>query len=136
MVTLTGSAANDELSGTAGDDILIGDGGGDTLNGGSGADRFVFIMASDSTVAAPDRITDFNKSQDVIDFSAVDANVNLAGDQAFSLVSSFTGVAGQMLATYGGGVTTLTFDTDGDGQGDDMSVQITGQFLTTEGFIL
>ena len=72
----------------------------------------------------------------MIDFSAVDANVNLAGDQAFSLVSSFTGVAGQMLATYGGGVTTLTFDTDGDGQGDDMSVQITGQFLTTEGFIL
>ena len=38
MVTLTGSAANDELSGTAGDDQIAGLGGQDLLDGGDGRD--------------------------------------------------------------------------------------------------
>jgi hypothetical protein len=49
--------------------------------------------ASDSTVAAPDRLLDFSRSQgDRIDLRGVDANEQATGDQAFKFIA--LGVAG------------------------------------------
>ncbi|HEX2576089.1 MAG TPA: calcium-binding protein, partial [Aquihabitans sp.] len=136
---LLGNAGNNSLSGTGGNDTIAGAGGADTVSGGSGADRFVFVSAADSTEAAPDLIIDFKKGDnDRIDLSAVDANVNVAGDQAFVWAAGFTGVAGQMVASFNAGTnrTTLRMDTDGDGQGDDMVIVLTGNVNSTFLFTL
>ncbi|MFC3080129.1 glycosyl hydrolase family 28-related protein [Phenylobacterium terrae] len=136
---LVGNAGNNSLSGTGGNDTLAGAGGADTLSGGSGADRFVYLGASDSTAAAPDLIVDFKKGDnDRLDLSAVDADVNTDGDQAFFWAAAFTGVAGQMTASYDAGTnrTTLRMDTDGDGVGDDMVILLTGNVNSTFLFTL
>lgn len=136
---LVGNAGNNSLSGSGGTDTLTGGEGADTLAGGSGADVFVFLSAADSTEAAPDLIADFKKGEgDLIDLSAVDADVNTDGDQAFVWAGSFTGVAGQLVASYDSGTnqTTLRMDTDGDGQGDDMVIVLTGNINSTFLFAL
>jgi Ca2+-binding RTX toxin-like protein len=136
---LNGNSANNKLTGLDGADTLNGGGGADTLAGGAGADRFVIGSAADSPASGPDRISDFTVSQgDVIDLSGIDADINTTGDQAFSWVSAFTSVAGQVTASYSATtqLTTLTFDADGDGLGDDMALLIGGQVTSSQGFIL
>ena len=59
---------NDDLNGGAGDDIIIGNAGDDTLTGGEGRDIFVFMANSNS---GQDRITDFVRGSDKIQFSDV-----------------------------------------------------------------
>jgi Ca2+-binding RTX toxin-like protein len=86
------------LLGGAGDDTLISEGtvtgaymtggpGRDTLAGG--APRDVFVFRDGDTVAGPNRdvIKNFRHGSDVIDLSAVDANVKAPGDQAFTFVA-------------------------------------------------
>ncbi len=65
---LDGGEGTDTLRGGYGDDILIGGRGGDQLTGGAGRDRFVLLDASESTVKTSDRITDFVRGDDRIDF--------------------------------------------------------------------
>lgn len=64
---LSGGAGADTLRGGAGEDSLAGGAGADELTGGAGADRFVLHLAGatapGSTLAAPDRITDFNPAE-------------------------------------------------------------------------
>ena len=88
--TLNGGAGDDTLDGGAGNDVLIGGAGKDKLIGGAGADIFKFASSNESTFWNRDTITDFKHAQDKIDLSAIDSNVNLAGDQGFSLVSAFS----------------------------------------------
>ncbi|MBV2263526.1 MAG: hypothetical protein KUL79_08195 [Thauera sp.] len=101
--TLDGGAGDDTLNGGNGNDSLIGAAGVDVLTGGGGNDRFVFQSAADSGAAAAfrDRITDFVRTQDRIDLSAIDANPNAGGNQAFSFIgtSEFT-AAGQVRYYY------------------------------------
>lgn len=59
---------DDDLNGGAGDDIIIGNAGDDTLTGGEGRDIFVFMANSNS---GQDRITDFVRGSDKIQFSDV-----------------------------------------------------------------
>lgn len=59
-----GEAGGDQLDGGAGDDWLEDGTGADTLTGGAGADVFAFVPDGDADV-----ITDFDPSQDIIDFS-------------------------------------------------------------------
>ena len=88
--TLDGASGDDVLNGDVGNDVLIGGAGKDKLTGGAGADTFKFASANESTFWSMDTITDFKKSQgDKIDLSAIDSNANVAGDQAFKLVSAF-----------------------------------------------
>jgi Ca2+-binding RTX toxin-like protein len=116
---LTGSSGNNVLIGGAGDDTLIGGLGADTLTGGLGADRFAFKTLADSTVATPDTITDFSHAQgDHIALAAIDANTNLAGDQAFTLTASFTHVAGQLIQVAQSGGYLVEGDVNGDGNPD------------------
>ncbi len=62
---LQGLAGADTLLGGAGADTLLGGAGADLLTGGAGADRFILQGSGglDSSLAAPDRITDFNAAE-------------------------------------------------------------------------
>ena len=118
--TLYGGVDDDTLNGGGGDDILNGGTGQDILTGGPGADAFVFD-AKDSTIAAPDTITDFNQAQhDQIDLTQIDADTTRAGHQSFSLGgSAFTHTAGELIQySDGAGHTILAGDVDGDGNAD------------------
>jgi subtilisin-like proprotein convertase family protein/Ca2+-binding RTX toxin-like protein len=109
---LTGGDANDVLNGAAGSDILIG---------GAGADRFVFKSAAQAGIGAScDVIADFVSGVDTIDLGAIDANTRTKGNQAFgaTLVSDFTGLAGQLRVTAAGSDLLVSADTNGDGVAD------------------
>jgi Ca2+-binding RTX toxin-like protein len=123
--TLDGAAGNDILKGGLGADTLIGGAGNDILAGGAGGDAFSVRQESVYSSLAPagrvleaDTVSDFSTAEgDFIDLSAVDAIAGGA-DDAFVLVGAFSGAAGQMTLSFGGGVTTLRLDTDGDGAAD------------------
>ena len=127
---LTGNAAANSLSGGAGADSLYGGIGADTLFGGAGADlltgglsadRFCFAALSDMGLGLGNRdvITDFS-SGDRLDFSRIDANATLAGDQAFTLTSGI-GTGG---FTANAQVRYSFVDTDADGLADSTLIQI------------
>jgi len=130
---LTGSSFDDVLKGDGGANVLTGAGGKDMLTGRAGADLFVYLAAGDSVAGAnADRITDF-AAGDVLDLSAIDANVNTSGtNEAFVRVANFSGVAGQFTLAFGGGTTTLLGDTDGNGLAD-FSVLFTGDVTALTG---
>lgn len=111
-------AGIDTLNGGSGNDTMRGGTQADTLTGGLGADIFVFGAINESTVGKnKDVITDFNGAQgDIIDLSAIDADVTSAGNNAFTFISgaSFSGTAGEL--RYGGNV--VYGDVDGDGAAD------------------
>ena len=107
--TINGGVGNDFLTGYLGSDILNGGVGSDTIYGGAGADTFigglgadkmnagsdvsvdtfVFSDISESQVGSKhDQIYQFESGEDVLDLSAIDADSNSAGDQAFT----FTGL--------------------------------------------
>jgi Ca2+-binding RTX toxin-like protein len=126
---LIGNSAANVLNGGAGNDFLTGGGGKDSLTGGAGADAFIFTALTDSTLAAPDLITDFNRADgDYIDLSRIDANSALAGDQAFSFVTAFSKLAGQATLAYDATTNTTTFSGDVNGDGvADFVLQISGK---------
>ncbi len=103
--TLRGQAGNDTLSGGNGDDTLIGGAGQDQLIGGAGADLFDFNAVNESGAgsAVRDTVADFLSGIDKLDFSTLDANTGLAGNQAFSF-NTTSGVAftaaGQLVFHY------------------------------------
>jgi RTX calcium-binding nonapeptide repeat (4 copies) len=118
--TLKGSALADNLNGYAGNDTLIGGAGKDVLTGGTGADVFKFNATTDSAVgASADTIKDFSQLDlDKIDFSAIDADTSLAGDQAFNYINSsaFTNIAGEL--RIDAATNTVYGDINGDGVAD------------------
>jgi VCBS repeat-containing protein len=121
--TINGNSGANVLQGLGGDDLITASGGADTLNGGAGADtltggigndRFVYALTTDSGPAARDVITDFVSGTDKIDLTAIDA-VAGGSDNAFALVASFTGVAGQLTANFVVDHYEVAGDTNGDG---------------------
>ena len=85
--TVTGTAGANNINGGAGNDLIIGGLGRDVMDGGLGADTFDFNATNESPAGLfRDVINNFNWGQgDKIDLSTIDANVLLAGDQAFDL---------------------------------------------------
>ena len=123
--TITGSSAADTISGGGNDDRLIGGLGADRLTGGSGCDTFGFNSVAEIGTAAGsyDIITDFVSQVDKIDLVNIDANLKIAGDQAFQYIGSaaFSGVAGQLrLANQ-----ILSGDVNGD-RLEDFRLGLTG----------
>jgi Ca2+-binding RTX toxin-like protein len=119
--TLTGNAGNNVLKGMAGNDVLNGGSGLDHLFGGAGKDMFVFSSATDSTMAAQDKIFDFSQAQgDRIDLRGVDASSLAADDQAFSFIagSAFHKIAGELRFEVKAGDTIVQGDVNGDGAAD------------------
>ena len=116
---LRGGSDSDLLSGGAGLDTITGGGGGDTLYGAGGSDTYVFLAKTDSPNGKPDLIQGLQNS-DVIDLSAIDANANVAGDGAFTVVAAFSNTRGELVRSFdiGTGRTSFLCDINGDGLAD------------------
>jgi hypothetical protein len=137
--TLNGFAGVDTIDGGNGRDLIAGGGGADLLTGGLKADTFAYGALSDSTLAASDRILDFSQlDDDRINFSAIDANAVLGGNQAFSFIgsASFSSVAGQLRYFQQGGDTFVQGDVDGNGLADFQVVIGTLVGLASSDFVL
>ncbi|TDH58329.1 heme peroxidase [Dankookia rubra] len=139
--TLLGQAGNDVLRGMAGNDVLQGGLGKDLLLGGQGADRFVFTSATETqaTAAGRDVIGDWGAG-DLIDLSAMDANLGIFGMQDFvfrgTATDSFTARAGELWTYQMGGNTFLIGGVNGD-TARDFQIELTGlHSLTADQIIL
>ncbi|NJM29667.1 MAG: hypothetical protein HC855_05815, partial [Rhizobiales bacterium] len=113
---LTGNGLANRLTGNAANNILTGGLGRDILTGNAGFDRFDFNATAESAVTA-DIITDFNAGTnasliDRIDVATIDADITLAGNQAFVFGGAFT--AGHIRAIQSGANVVLQFNTDAD----------------------
>lgn len=141
---LRGMGGDDILTAKAGDDELIGGEGMDWLVADAGADVFIYEDIDDSPAGIQNRdlINGFEHGQDVIDLSAIDANLDVSGDQAFTFIggASFTtGTLGQLrFHTWGQGndYGIIEADVNGDGQADfQIFVNQTDEMSATD-FIL
>ena len=126
---LTGGAGADSLYGGDGNDVLDGGAGRDKLKGGAGADEFVFTSVEESSKAAPDSLSDFQTGIDHIDLTAIDANTQVAGNQAFALQALPGGAGALWVAGH-----YLYGDVNGDGVAD-LAIVI-GTHIVTSGDIL
>ena len=122
-------AGNDTVTTGSGNDMITGGAGADIMTGGTGADTFIFTTLGDLGTGAGyrDIIADFLGGTDRIDFTAIDANTNMAGNQAFSMIgtSALSKVAGQLHYKTVGADTLLQGDVNGDGIAD-FELQLTG----------
>jgi Ca2+-binding RTX toxin-like protein len=144
---LLGQRGNDRMVGGTGNDTLVGGVGGDFLAGSEGADIFQYTAVEESQnilingVSQLDQISDFTQGQDKIDLSLIDANPNLAGDQAFTFIADpahytgdWTGVVWQ--TTAANGIVTVNVSTDGDAT-PEMQIYMSHPYqLTASDFIL
>ena len=137
----------DNLSGGAGDDTLFGGARADDLTGGGGQDVFRYLLSTDSygshigdvvDVDVIDRLTAF----DTIDLSHLDANGYANdGNQAFRVVTAFTGADGELRITYDAGtdrthvVTDLRVPDTNNGS-DVFRIILEGDQTGFAGFIL
>ncbi|TAN65811.1 MAG: hypothetical protein EPN17_15535 [Methylobacter sp.] len=132
--TLTGGYGADTLMGGDGADTLVGGLGTDNLTGGAGNDIFKYTSVADLGNNYPyETITDL-AAGDKIDLSAIDADPQQTGDQAFSFLgtSGFTGAGGELYYSYG----SLYGDVNGDTY-SDFSIAISGSpVLAASDFIL
>lgn len=131
---LDGGIGGDILDGQGGDDTLYGGAGADSLTGGAGADWFVFSGPDISGPALQtDRIVDLSFAEgDRVDLSLIDADTGSAGNQSFVWAAKFTKVAGQAVAKYANGATTVDLDVNGDGR-VDFRIAIDGDHLASTG---
>lgn len=101
--------------------------GRDIMKGNGGIDTFVFRATTDSVEGNADTILQY-KSDDIIDLSAIDADLATGGDQAFTLIAGavFTGVAGELIVQdTGDGQIFIYGDVDGV-NGADIVIRLTG----------
>ena len=125
--TLSGLAGNDRLRGLEGNDLLIGGSGRDTLEGGVGRDMLyggkdadVFLWRTIAEIGSSkgdaDIVKDFSRLQgDRLSFNIIDANEEIAGNQAFKFIGNQGFSApGQIRYVVSGSETILYFNTDRD----------------------
>jgi Ca2+-binding RTX toxin-like protein len=138
---ITGNIAANSILGDAGNDTMTGGLGADSMQGGLGSDHFIYTSAADSTIAARDLIYDFTRGTqtvgDKINLSAIDANTNLTGNDAFLttlLASSGNFTQNAQLRYWNDGVNTyLEGNTDGVNSTAEFSVQLVGVFTALTG---
>ena len=134
-----GSTKADTFKGDANANWFMGGPGKDTFTGGGGHDFFDFNSTADSGVGAGNRdiIKDFAPGTDHIDLMGIDADANIAGNQAFHFVgtAALTGPA-QVGYEISGGNTIVHASTDGDAAAE-IEIQLTGiKALTATDFYL
>lgn len=136
---ITGGLGNDRLVGHSGFDTLYGGVGGDTLIGGLQADELeggngsdVFIFDDGHTglgIGARDIIRGW-LTEDVLDFSRIDADTTRAGDQSFFFAfDTFEAMKPKAHAFWliaDGNDMIIRLETTGD-KAHDMEVVIEGQ---------
>lgn len=135
---IEGTAGTNWLHGKGNGNVLIGHEGRDFLFGRAGLDIFAYTSAADSKAIGGDVIGGFEDGADRIDFSAIDANPNLDGDQSLTFKSggAFSGKAGEVIVTNGPRSSFVSVDLNGDSVAD-MRVELLGAHsLTASNFIL
>lgn len=113
---VNGNAGSDSLVAGAGKDIIEGGEGADTMSGGAGADVFVF-----RETGGLEHITDFSHAEgDRIALNMIDANTQVAGDNAFAFIGTdvFHHKAGELRYEVHADGAYLFGDTNGDGVAD------------------
>ncbi len=139
VALIDGGAGNDAITGPTGDEGIFGNNGAGRLAGGGGADTFVFTTVAQSRAAAPDTIADFGPG-DLIDLSAIDANVRLEGKQGFAWIgdAAFGKVAGQLRFEQDTvlGNTLVQADVNGDGKANMVIVLAGLMTLADTDFVL
>ena len=117
---VVGTSGNDFITGNSSANVLRGGAGQDVLTGGGGGDTFQFLTG-DLSNSGGERITDFD-TLDHIDLSAIDAQTNVNGNNAFHVITGsggFTGTSGELLIrSLGNGNFNVFGDTDGNGSAD------------------
>jgi Ca2+-binding RTX toxin-like protein len=141
MEGVIGTNFDDTLFGSDNADTLTGSAGTDIMTGNAGNDTFKFNATSDSstTLALSDLIKDFVHGIDTIDFSAIDANTGVGGDQVFLFGGNDTNTVANSVtwSETGGGNTILQIDNNGDTAADmQIVLEGTGLGLTDADFIL
>lgn len=80
---IDGGSGADTIYGGAGHDRIFGGVGADEMFGGTGSDVFVFDDGHIGLgIGARDLVHDWNPHEDTLDFSRIDADTRVAGDQA------------------------------------------------------
>lgn len=134
---LLGNGSDNVLSGGSGNDVLRGGAGRDFLVGGAGHDRFDFDYASYSPNSArcdviagpasggPAFLNAGKADGDVIDLRDIDANTELAGNQAFTFYKNGGG-GGEIgtLRCVSIGSTTVVLGYSDDHAGADLRIDI------------
>jgi len=162
---LNGRGGNDTIDGGAGNDVLYGAGGKDTLDGGDGNDMLYGLSAADTLTGGTgndvfcftsytqspagdgnrDTVTDFENPGlaigDLLDLSAMDADLTTTGNQAFDFVGMdvFSGTAGELrVMDDGAGGTLVQADLTGNALVDfELVLQgIDPNLLTQNDFVL
>lgn len=135
---LNGGSGNDTITGGSGNDRIIGGSGADILRSGGGEDAFVYLWTTGIDLATRDTIRGFGFGDDVIDLSAIDANANQRGNQAFTFGGG-TGIGrawvednatgtGSVIRANTGGAEQLYINVE-DGTGRDASDWTADDFL-------
>ena len=137
---LVGNSAANVLKAGSGGDVLVGAEGADSLYGGSDHTRDIFVFQtigdSGTTSSTWDRVYDFERNVDKLDFSDIDAGA-AAGDQAFRFVSSFsTGSTGQIRAVNSGSDVRVEVDLQGDNVVDMVIQVMNASNLRSADFVL
>jgi len=102
------------------------------MTGNDGADVFVFL-AADSTLAAPDRITDFAPGVDRIDLHLIDARPGTPVDDRFTFIADAAfGRIGQLRVFQSGGDTVIETNVTGD-LAADWRLVLTGLLVLDAG---
>lgn len=140
----TTTTYEDVLLGGNGTDTLIGGYGADLMDGGAGADVFSIRNLTESTLAAPDVIINFNGAVvaaealqglasyatvgaegDRIDVSEIDAITGTTDNDAFTFIGTAGfSAAGQLRYQASGAVTLIEGDVNGD-RTADFRIQVT-----------
>lgn len=130
-----GTVGNDTLSGGDGNDTIEGSGGADRAFGGAGADTFVFRHQTDFG-GHPDYIGDFSRAEgDKIDFSLIDANTTVTGNNAFTFVNGPSTAAGTIWlgSVSDNGDQTVFINRDGGAYDHQIIVHIADPAQTSLG---
>lgn len=120
--TIYGGSGTDDITGGTGADIIIGGYGADTSDGQGDADTYKFLSLNDTG----DSIV-FVSGEDKLDFSAIDANTALVGDQAFVSATASTALVAHGINWFDDGINTFVqFDNDGNTTTAEFEIELTG----------
>jgi Ca2+-binding RTX toxin-like protein len=138
---INGNGGNDIINALGGNDTINGGAGADNLTGGAGNDVYVYSLATDSTPAAADTITDFVHLSDKINLSPIDANsfIFAFGNQAFGFAGQNANLVANSVTWFeSGGNTIVRADTNGTVASAEFQLVLSGinLGLTAQDFTL
>ncbi|BBD69450.1 hemolysin-type calcium-binding region [Nostoc commune NIES-4072] len=117
-LNISGTGYDDLIVGNNGNDTLSGNGGNDSLYGGAGTDTFAFTF--NSFYGGVSSLYDFDATNELIQVSAYDINVDLSSigslkASQFTIGTSATAIAQRFI--YDNVTGGLFFDQDGSASG-------------------